>query len=76
MSPLALQSWSSASKKLVSADKDIRVASITCSMAMMMRMVMRCGDSDVDFDDGNDANSDASDHEDDDGDNGVGDVMW
>ena len=50
------------------------MASITCPMAMMMRMVMRCGD--VDFDDGNDANSNASDHEDDDGDNGVGDVMW
>ena len=56
MSPLALQSWSSASKKLVRADKDIRVASITCPMAMMMRMrmvimvlvimvlVMRCGE--------------------------------
>ena len=40
MSPLALQSWSSASKKLVRADKDILVASITCPMAMMMRMVM------------------------------------
>ena len=30
MSPLALQSWSSASKKSVRAAMDIRVASITC----------------------------------------------
>ena len=41
MSPLALQSWSSASKKLVRADKDIRVASITCPMMMRIEMVNR-----------------------------------
>ena len=40
MSPLVLQSWSSASKKLVRADKDIRVASITCPMMMMMMMMI------------------------------------
>ena len=40
MSPLALQSWSSASKKLVRADKDIRVASITCPMIMRTEMII------------------------------------
>ena len=41
MSPLVLQSWSSASKKLVRADKDIRVASITCPMIMRIEMIIR-----------------------------------
>ena len=57
MSPLALQSWSSASKKLVRADRDIRVASITCPVAMMMRMVMI-----IDHNDNGDDDEDGDDH--------------